>query len=178
MKYQLLQEINSLKVLDRFNNDDRYSFKILSRTIPLLAFLVFLFSGCASTKGVESDTYNLNQGYGEVDAKKSTTAISQIEVKDKDAATSWIQLFQQSSGVTVSGHGNDLSIQIRAKKSMNSGFEPLFVVDDRIMGNGFRHVSFIDPFMVKRITVLKDAAAASAYGSRGADGVILITLKK
>jgi len=166
MKHLYIQKLNGL-------TKTKTAYSIL-----LLIFTVLLLVGCASTTPVQSDTYNLNHGYGEVDAKKSTTAISQIELKDKDAATSWIQLFQQTAGVTVSGHGNDLSIQIRAKKSMNAGYQPLFVVDDRIMGNGFRHVSFIDPFMVKRITVLKDAAAASAYGSRGADGVILITLKK
>lgn len=177
MRLHLLQKAFSSKVLDKqiMHNifESKYFLSILS-----IALLAILLSACASTTGVQSDTYNLNQGYGEVNAKHSTTAIGQIEVKDRDAGLSWMQLFQQTSGVTVSGDGNNLSIQIRARKTMNSSFEPLFVVDDRIMGNGFRNVSFIDPFMVKRITVLKDAAAASAYGSRGADGVILITLKK
>ena len=72
------------------------------------------------------------------------------------------------AGVQVSGH----SIIIRGKNSINLSSEPLFVVD----GVAVEDVSYINPREVKNITVLKDSAA-SIYGVRGANGVILITLK-
>lgn len=147
--------------------------------LSTLVFLCLLFHSCSTNQGVRQVQSNetIDQGYGEIEASKSTTAISQMDVSDENSSRSWMELLQRTSGVTVSGSGNQLSIQIRGKKSMTASNEPLFVVDDRIMGNGFHNVSFIDSGMVKRISVLKDAAASSAYGSRGADGVILITLK-
>ena len=72
------------------------------------------------------------------------------------------------AGVQVTGR----SITIRGKNSINLSTEPLFVVD----GVAVEDVSHINPREVKNITVLKDSAA-SIYGVRGANGVILITLK-
>lgn len=151
--------------------------KIFSALI-ILCVTIGLFTSCSTNQVAQhSNQAKIDQGYGEVDATKSTTAISQSDVSNEDPSRSWMELLQRTSGVTVSGSDNDLSIQIRGKKSMTASHEPLFVVDDRIMGNGFHNVSFINPGLVKRISILKDAAASSAYGSRGADGVILITLK-
>ncbi len=72
------------------------------------------------------------------------------------------------AGVIVRGN----SIQIRGISSINLSTEPLLIVD----GVEMKDVSGINPRDVKEIQVLKDAAA-SIYGSRGANGVILITLK-
>jgi TonB-dependent SusC/RagA subfamily outer membrane receptor len=139
--------------------------------------LVLLMS-CASSGYNKNSSTQIDQGYGSIDANKNTTAISQIDLSNnQNANITWIELLQRTSGVSVSGHGNDLSIQIRGKKSMSAGNEPLFVLEDKILGNGFSYISFVDANMVKRISVLKDGASASAYGSRGADGVILVTLK-
>ncbi len=147
-------------------------------TLSIFFFALLLCQSCSTNQAVQkSGQTKIDQGYGEVDASKNTTAISQSDVSNEDSSRSWMELLQRTSGVTVSGSDNDLSIQIRGKKSMTASNEPLFVVDDRIMGNGFHNVSFINPGLVKRISILKDAAASSAYGSRGADGVILITLK-
>ena len=139
---------------------------------------ITLLLGCASSGFNRNSSKLIDQGYGSIDANKNTTAISQTDLTNNpNANITWIELLQRTSGVSVSGSGNNLNIQIRAKKSMNSGNEPLFVLDDKILGNGFQYISFVDPNMVKRISILKDGASASAYGSRGADGVILVTLK-
>lgn len=152
-----------------------YSFQLI-----IIGFFCAGLLSCSSSKSIVSSNNDeqINQGYGTIDSKNSTTAISEIDMDNEEDNVSWMNLFQRTSGVTVKGDGNDISLQIRAKKTMNSGDQPLFVVDDRIMGNGFHNISFIDPMMVDRISILKDGASTSIYGSRGADGVILITLKK
>jgi len=157
------------------------SFFIMKKTIfiPMLfLFAICLLIACGTTKSTTTKSNDINQGYGSISNKKSTTAVSQTEVGDAASGDiSWMQLFQKTSGLTVRGSGRNLSIQIRSKKSMTAGHEPLFIVDGQIRGNGFENISFIDPAEVRRISVLKDAASAAAYGSRGANGVILVTLK-
>ncbi|WP_298741019.1 SusC/RagA family TonB-linked outer membrane protein [uncultured Chitinophaga sp.] len=85
--------------------------------------------------------------------------------------------------------GGTVNIQIRGKNSLNYASEPLIVVDglpviNNITGLGhdqlsqFSALSFINPHDIESIEVLKDADATSIYGSRGANGVILITTKK
>ena len=150
--------------------------KKTAQTMVIISFSLLL--SCASSGVNRNSSELIDQGYGRIEASKNTTAISQTDLTNNpNANITWIELLQRTSGVSVSGSGNDLSIQIRAKKSMNSGNEPLFVLDDKILGNGFQYISFVDPNMVKRISILKDGASASAYGSRGADGVILVILK-
>jgi len=147
-------------------------------TQAMVIISISLLLSCASSGVKQNSSELIDQGYGSIESSKNTTAISQTDLSDnQNANITWIELLQSTSGVSVSGYGNNLNIQIRAKKSMNSGNEPLFVLDDKILGNGFQYISFVDPNMVKRISVLKDGASASAYGSRGADGVILVTLK-
>lgn len=150
----------------------------IANMLCIITFMTGLLA-CSSSQSINNNKQQqIDQGYGSVDASKSTTAINQIDVSSEESNVTWMELLQRTAGVTVSGRGNNLSIQIRAKKSMTASHEPLFVVDNVPVGNGFNNVSFIDPNQVQRISILKDAASSSSYGSRGADGVILITLKK
>jgi len=148
-------------------------------SLAMLAFAACFFLACGSSNSLSSSTREINQGYGTQAEANRTTSISQTNVDKVNAGSiSWMELFQRTPGVSVNGSGDNLNLTIRGKKSMNhNSFEPLFVVNNQIMGNGFDRVAFIDPTMVDNISVLKDAASASAYGSRGADGVIIITLK-
>ena len=71
--------------------------------------------------------------------------------------------------------GSDATIRIRGIGSVNASSAPLYVVDGvPFSGN----VNSIDPNDVQSITVLKDASASALYGSRGANGVIIITTKQ
>lgn len=73
---------------------------------------------------------------------------------------------------------DDASIKIRGTNSINSGSDPIYVVDGLVMGNnqgGFNSINLND---VESIQVLKDASATALYGSRGANGVVVITTKK
>jgi TonB-dependent starch-binding outer membrane protein SusC len=71
--------------------------------------------------------------------------------------------------------GADPKISIRGISSINAGATPLVVVDGQITPDG---LSFINPADVESVEVLKDAASAAIYGSRGSSGVILVTTKK
>lgn len=143
-----------------------------------LCLISLAFLACKTTNSTPTQETQINQGYGTIDTGKNTTAISQTELDpDKAAAVSWMELLQRTAGVTVEGQGNSLSVKIRASKTMNTSQEPLFVVNDTPMGQGFSSIAFIDPVLVKRISILKGGASASVYGSRGANGVVLVTLR-
>lgn len=71
--------------------------------------------------------------------------------------------------------GADPKISIRGISSINAGASPLVVVDGQITPDG---LAFINPSDVESVEVLKDAASAAIYGSRGSSGVILVTTKK
>lgn len=77
----------------------------------------------------------------------------------------------QQSGVP----GQGMSIKIRGAASINNSSEPLIVVDGMPVSVGLNN---INPDDIESFTVLKDAAASSLYGSRAANGVILVTTKK
>ncbi len=81
-----------------------------------------------------------------------------------------------------SGHvGSGASIQIRGAASLNSSNEPLVIVDgfplENSLNTNFSRIGLIDPNDVQAIEVIKGAEASSIYGSRGSNGVILITTK-
>lgn len=98
-------------------------------------------------------------------------------------------LISQSNGVP----GSSFSVQIRGQNSLAQGSDPLFVVDgvpfapnnttmiglsSSVGPNGLSPLNSINPSDIESIEVLKDADATSIYGSRGANGVILINTKK
>jgi TonB-dependent SusC/RagA subfamily outer membrane receptor len=91
---------------------------------------------------------------------------------------------------TSGAPGGGISIRVRGANSINSGSEPLYVIDGFPMypDNGALGTSgnrqptnamaTINPNEIESIEILKDASATSIYGSRGANGVILITTKR
>jgi len=120
-------------------------------------------------------------GYGTVNQRESTSSIVQVNEEDLGKvtapdATSMIQ--GKVSGVYISHDtgrpGANPSINIRGTGSLSGGSEPLYVIDGVIAGNGMEGVT---PSDIKSISVLKDAAATSLYGSRASGGVVVITTK-
>ena len=73
---------------------------------------------------------------------------------------------------------DDSGIRVRGINTINSGSDPIYVVDGMVMTNEFGGFSSINPNDVEHLEVLKDASATALYGSRGANGVVLITTKK
>ncbi len=136
--------------------------------------------------------------YGEVRKKDLTGSVSTIKGEEmfKTASTSLDQALQgRASGVQVtqvSGRpGGETSIRIRGSSSVNAGNEPLFVIDGMLVssnnsdvnasgtaGSSINALSVINPSDIESIQVLKDASATALYGSRGANGVVIITTKR
>lgn len=139
-----------------------------------------LLTGCASQAGGvrNVNTQEIDQGYGKQKESARTTAISHQKISKQDETLTMADLLSRAPGVSVEGTGRNLTIRVRGRKSIISNNDPLFVVNGQIMGTGFESVNFLDPFMIDDISVLKDAASTSQYGHRGANGVILINLKK
>ena len=117
-------------------------------------------------------------GYGTVKKSHLTGAVSSVSGKDLQAniarsATSALQ--GRIAGVAVSGStgqpGQDMNINIRGVSSLSST-TPLYVIDG-VYGD----INMVDPADIQSIEVLKDASASAIYGSRAANGVVLITTK-
>ena len=147
---------------------------------------------------------NLNEvvviGYGTARKKDVTGSVASVSAKDfnQGLITAPDQLLQNKvAGLEVlnqSGQpGAAPTIQIRGNSSIRAGNNPLYVVDGvplsgatayPNLGNAFGNTPnsnpllFIDPNSIASIDVLKDASSAAIYGSRGANGVVVITTKK
>lgn len=133
-------------------------------------------------------------GYGTVEKGDVTGVVNKVDSKqfNKGVITSPDQLLAgKVAGVSIvskSGEpGGQVSVKMRGGTSISLSNEPLFVVDGVPLDNtpfnpggfsqGRNPLNFINPSDVENITVLKDASAAAIYGSRGANGVIIITTK-
>ena len=121
-------------------------------------------------------------GYGTQKRSNISGAVSKYknERLDETPVSRLDQALQgKIAGVTVqnisSEAGAEPKISIRGVSSINAGAQPLVVVDGQITPDG---LAFINPADVESIEVLKDAASAAIYGSRGSSGVILVTTKK
>lgn len=110
-----------------------------------------------------------------------TGAVSSISA-DKIAQTPTTDINQaiqgKVPGVYVKANaspGADASIQIRGNNSLQYGTGPIYVVDGVIIDGGF---NTLNPDDIESVTVLKDASSTAIYGSRGANGVVIVTTKK
>lgn len=121
-------------------------------------------------------------GYGSVQKRELTSAVTTIRSKDfiQGAVNSPLQLIEgKVAGVVISNPAaadpnRGADVQVRGAASLSAGNGPLIVIDG-MPGGDLRNVAQQD---IESITVLKDASAAAIYGSRGANGVILVQTKK
>lgn len=137
-------------------------------------------------------------GYGTQQKKDATGAVVALGPKDfnKGVIASPEQLLQgRAAGIQItpaSGEpGAGINIRIRGTSSVRSGNNPLFVIDGVPLDGGAvsdggrvgaqaprNPLNFLNPEDIENISVLKDASAAAIYGSRGSNGVVLITTKR
>ncbi len=134
----------------------------------------------------ESSTTQLSDviviGYGTQKKKDLTGSVSSIKSDQLTLGGTTSNIAQaiqgKAAGVQVQqsdfSPGGTIAITVRGGNSINSTNEPLFVVDGFITDNG----KFINPNDIADIQILKDASATAIYGSRGGNGVVLITTKK
>lgn len=132
-----------------------------------------------------SDSKTLNElvvvGYGVQKKVNLTGAVSVIDgekMANRQVASTSLALQGAAPGVTITQQsgvpgGDGGTIRIRGIGSINAGQNPLVLIDNVEMS-----LDAIDPNNIESISVLKDAAAAAVYGSRAANGVILITTKR
>lgn len=120
-------------------------------------------------------------GYGTQKKKVNTAATSLVSGKDiqQVASLDVVNALQgQASGVSVTSSsgqpGANMVVNIRGAGTAGNS-DPLYVVDGVVVDNG---IGYLDPSVIERVDVLKDASAASIYGARAANGVILVTTKK
>lgn len=127
-------------------------------------------------------------GYGTIQKKDITGSVSAInssQIKDQQVVSLDLAMAGQMAGVVVTqatgAPGGGASVRIRGAGSLSAGNEPLYVVDGFPVTNDYDQrnnpLNTINPADIDNIQVLKDASATAIYGSRGANGVILITTK-
>ncbi len=139
-------------------------------------------------------------GYGTQEKRDATGSVASVKAEDfnQGVIASPEQLIQgRTAGVQItqsSGEpGGGVNIRIRGTSSVRSGNGPLFVIDgvplagDDVSGGGQdagfgsstarNPLNFLNPNDIASIDILKDASATAIYGSRGANGVVLITTK-
>lgn len=131
-------------------------------------------------------------GYQVVKKSDVTGAISKIRAGDIDnlPIPNFAQAMQgRAAGVIVAAAngvpGGSLSVIIRGVGSINAGTTPLYVVDGVQINTGVGSINtqnnplnFLNPDDIESIEVLKDAAAASVYGARAGNGVVVVTTKR
>src|SRR5690606_25942574 len=140
-------------------------------------------------------------GYGTARRRDLTGAVASLAAKDFNKGTfaSPDQLMQgKAAGVLVINNtgqpGGSTTVRIRGTSSIRSGNQPLFVVDGVPLSGGSARpgaqgggaygndggnpLNFINPNDIASMEILKDASATAIYGSRGANGVVLITTKR
>jgi TonB-linked SusC/RagA family outer membrane protein len=129
-------------------------------------------------------------GYGTQRKVETTGAIASVKAEDiiQTPVTNVAQGLQaRMAGVQItqnsSAPGGNISVRVRGTNSINGTSEPLYIVDGIQISNsgGVNEVSplsTINPSDIESVEVLKDASATAIYGSRGANGVVLITTKR
>lgn len=122
-------------------------------------------------------------GYGEVKRSDLTSSIASVNVTDLQKAP--VRSFEEAlagrvAGVQVTGTdgqpGQPLNIVVRGNSSFNYDNSPLYIIDGFALENPDNNA--INPAEIESIDILKDASATAIYGSRGANGVVIITTKK
>ncbi|HTE47694.1 MAG TPA: TonB-dependent receptor [Gemmatimonadaceae bacterium] len=121
-------------------------------------------------------------GYGTQDRRAITGAVGTvqaIQLKDIPTSDPMKALQGRLPGVDITATSNEpgaaMRVRIRGSRSLTASNDPLYVVDGIPISGGIQD---FNPAIIETIDVLKDAAATAIYGSRGANGVILVTTKK
>lgn len=115
---------------------------------------------------------DLSVGFGSQSKEKLTGNVSQVSgdaIRDNPVSNLESSMQGRTAGVIVKSTG----VQVRGSASLTASNDPLYVVDGVPLASGSQ--SSINPANIKSMEILKDASAAAIYGSRAANGVIVIT---
>lgn len=154
------------------------------RTVPGACLLLALAAGCAPSRAEgprsrPTSPEDANTGYTTEAAATSTVWASTVSEEElaKTPAATMADVLARVPGLTVNRSGsNGLSVRVRGMMTLTGNPEPLFVVDGVMLtGNVGPALESIPPSSIRRIDVLKDSGSLAMYGSRGANGVVLIS---
>lgn len=172
--------------------DGKYILTVPNGSVLIISYIGYIpVEQPISNKNVldirlQEDTQKLNEvvvvGYGTQKRKEITSSIASVKAEsfNKGATTNPLQLVQgKVAGLSITKQaGNDpnadLGIQLRGVSSAKAGTSPLIIVDG-VPGASLHNISQDD---IESIDVLRDGSAAAIYGTRGTNGVIIITTKK
>lgn len=178
---------------DATNLDGEFSLKNIKKDATLVVSYIGYKSQEVKLKGhtvleirLSEDTAVLDEvvvvGYGTMDKKEVTSTVAHIGSEDFLASSSLdptMMIQGKVPGVSITNTGvgdpnNQASIQIRGVSSRSAGLGPLIVIDGVPGGN----LTNLNPNDIASFDILKDGAAAAIYGTRGSNGVIVVTTKK
>ncbi len=162
--------------------------------------LQFTYVGYASQTAIIDDNFKINislkedisqldevvvVAYGDQKQRNVTSALTKVSAKDiQNFSVPRVEdaLQGKVAGLRIqtvaSEAGGDPKITLRGPGSITGSSSPLIVVDGIVLGNDADILATIDNNNIESISVLKDASSVAIYGSRGANGVILLTLKQ
>lgn len=140
--------------------------------------------GCATSSLLPQPPERVMIGYGEVGERDATGSISSLSGDALEGGRGFTRVEEMIRG-RVAGvdvrrlPSGDYSLRVRGSRSLVGDNEPLVVLDGQLVHPSLTQVALagVNPGDVVRIDVLKDAGSTAAYGSRGANGVILITTR-
>ena len=147
------------------------------------AFLLPLMTACATTRAPEGESTEggaVGVGYGDVEEEHLVGSVASSRMEDQEVVHSRTvaHMLARIPGVRVLElPGGQMSVRIRGMNSILGGEEPLYVIDGMVVQSG-AGILGLSPSTIESITVLKDAGSTAIYGSRGANGVILIKTKR
>lgn len=171
--------------------DGNFSLEAPANSVLSVSYIGYLPQDIAATSSpmtirLREDTHALDEvvvvGYG-VQKKESLTGAMQVVTAEEllDVTTSDVATMLQAKapGVWVGSGGGEPGAEgqvlIRGKATINGSTAPLWVVDGVIMGGS---AGMLNPNDIESISVLKDASSTAIYGSKGANGVIMVTTRK
>lgn len=147
--------------------------------VPVL--LLPLLLGCASSAKQPAADGPVDIGYGTADRGNTTGAVHSADADDmRGVPYTRVEemIAARFPGVSVRANPDGTyTIRIRGETSVNSNNDPLVVVDG-VPAMNVEALAMINPREVERIDVLRDGGSTAIYGSRGANGVILIRTKQ
>jgi TonB-dependent SusC/RagA subfamily outer membrane receptor len=150
-----------------------FTYGIITLPIANRNTINFIMGGTREDEKITADKPQVDKkvdiGYGNINQKEVLTQVNTVDARSHkyDSYKNIYEILKGLPGVVVKGN----SIQIQGPSSITSGTEPIYVVDGMVVES----IDGISPAMVESVSVLK-GASASIYGSRGANGAILITL--
>ena len=186
------------------DSDGNYRVNVPDQNTGATLTLVFSFIGYATQEvpvgnrtavnvTLANDDKSLNEvvvvGYGTQNRRELTSSVASIQtqsIKDQPVTNIVEGLTGRMPGVLIQQNtgapGNAPSIKVRGLGSISAGNGPLVVIDGQPLNSGSQTnaggLNQLNPNDIEKIDVLKDASATAIYGSRGSNGVIMITTKR